>query len=420
MKPLNVELERARAEGDNEQPSNKRGGLALCLSGGGYRAALFHLGALMRLHQTELLHGVELISAVSGGSILSGWLATRYLTTRRSAAESFDQWCGRIDFSEVVIEPFRAFVGRDIRTWPVLRTFPYNWLWPSHRVRLLERAYAGQFGSLAISDLPDRPAFVFCATDLTFGVNWIFSKERVGDYMAGYLREPERIPLSEAVAASSSFPPVFGPVRFNHPGGFKSGKYRGRDADRLRSQIDLSDGGVYDNLATEPSLRRYSTVLISDAGAPFEFQTRRWYFRRLLRYTEVIGNQARTLRKRIYYTFRGHNNFDGTLWGLTGPFEKKIPSGYTPDLVEETIGRIRTDLDKFLDAEFDVLVNHGYFMCNDALEAKGFVPANAPAAEWPFPKMAESEAVRRALNRSGARIFHGRWFSGAFRRRWKG
>ncbi|HVI60419.1 MAG TPA: patatin-like phospholipase family protein [Luteimonas sp.] len=410
MKPLDVELERVRAEGDDEQPPAKPGGLALCLSGGGYRAALFHLGALLRLHQTGLLHEAELISAVSGGSILSGWLATRYLATRQSAAESFDQWCGRINFTAVVVESFRTFVSRDIRTWPVLRTLPYNWLWPSHRVRLLERAYAKQFGSVAIPDLPDRPAFVFCATDLTFGVNWIFSKRRVGDYMAGYLRQPGRIPLSEAVAASSSFPPVFGPVRFDRPGGFSRGKYSGRDADRLRSHIDLSDGGVYDNLAMEPSLRNYSTVLISDAGAPFGFQTRRWYFRRLLRYTEVIGNQARSLRKRIYYTFRSHGGFDGTLWGLTGPFVPK-PSGYAPDLVEDTIGRIRTDLDRFLEAEFDILVNHGYFTCNDALVAKGLVPASAPAAVWPFPKLAGPAAVRRALRGSDARIFHGRWFS---------
>lgn len=413
MKPVDVQLEQARADNDRAESNvtDERRGLALCLSGGGYRAALFHLGALVRLHETGLLARMELISSVSGGSIVSAWLATRYLATRRDADESFERWCIRIDFRDIVVEPFRRIVGRDIRTWPVLRTFAYNWLWPSHRVRLLERAYAKHFGDAAIADLPDTPAFVFCASDLTFGVNWVFSKERVGDYMAGYLRAPRRIPLSEAVAASSSFPPVFGPVRFAAGADdFKGGNYRQQDRDRLRAQIDLSDGGVYDNLAMEPALRRYATVLVSDAGAPFQFETRRWYFKRLLRYTEVIGNQARSLRKRIYYTLQRRGTFDGVLWELTGSPDGST-RGYDPSLVAEVIGRIRTDLDRFIDPEFEVLVNHGYFSCSDAIQGKQFMPAYSPDPDWVFPTMADQELVRRALRRSYARVLHGRWFT---------
>ena len=41
---------------------------ALCLSGGGYRAAIFHLGAMLRLHERGLLEDTDLFSAVSGGS----------------------------------------------------------------------------------------------------------------------------------------------------------------------------------------------------------------------------------------------------------------------------------------------------------------------------------------------------------------
>ena len=43
-------------------------GVALCLSGGGYRAMLFHLGALWRLNDAGLLRGLVRISSVSGGS----------------------------------------------------------------------------------------------------------------------------------------------------------------------------------------------------------------------------------------------------------------------------------------------------------------------------------------------------------------
>lgn len=44
-------------------------GIGLCLSGGGYRAMIFHLGALIRLNESGYLFQLKRISSVSGGSI---------------------------------------------------------------------------------------------------------------------------------------------------------------------------------------------------------------------------------------------------------------------------------------------------------------------------------------------------------------
>src|SRR5690242_8688552 len=55
-------------------------GVAICLSGGGFRATLFHLGALIRLNELGVLSNVKVFSSVSGGSILNGVLATRWST----------------------------------------------------------------------------------------------------------------------------------------------------------------------------------------------------------------------------------------------------------------------------------------------------------------------------------------------------
>src|SRR5690554_290073 len=422
MKPVDVQLEQARADKEKSQSAaesapGRREGTALCLSGGGYRAALFHLGALLRLHETGWLGQVRLFSSVSGGSIVSAWLATRFMAGRSGPGETFADWCQQIDFRAEVVEPFRAFAGDDIRTWPVLSTLPYNWFRPSHRVRKLEDAFARHLGGATLPDLPADPAFVFCASDLTFGVNWEFSRQRVGDYMAGYLREARSIRLARAVAASSSFPPVFGPVRFPaRARDFSGGNYRGKDGDELRAQIDLTDGGIYDNLAMEPALKHHRTVLVSDAGAPFEFETRRWFLKRLLRYTSVIGNQARALRKRHFHACRAHGAFDGVIWGLIGPFGPDDAgargAGYLEEFVSETIGRIRTDLDRFLPPEFEVLVNHGYFMCGHGLDAR---PGTRPPEglrewRWPYPDMADPDRVRHALRDSHARILHTRWF----------
>jgi NTE family protein len=59
----------------NRKPEN---GTALCLSGGGYRAMLFHLGALWRLYELGLLRTIKRISSVSGGSITAGVLGLNW------------------------------------------------------------------------------------------------------------------------------------------------------------------------------------------------------------------------------------------------------------------------------------------------------------------------------------------------------
>src|SRR5690349_24700851 len=49
-------------------------GIGLCLSGGGYRAMLFHVGALWRLNELGYLTRLTRVSIVSGGSIAAAVL----------------------------------------------------------------------------------------------------------------------------------------------------------------------------------------------------------------------------------------------------------------------------------------------------------------------------------------------------------
>ena len=384
-----------------------RTGRALCLSGGGYRAALFHLGALLRLHATGQLHGIDIISAVSGGSIASAWLATRYARGRRDDAESFANWCGRIDFKAEVVEPFRMVARQDLRSAPVLLTFAWNWLWPSTRVKLLRARYEKIFEGIELRDLPVLPAFVFCATNLTFGVNWEFSRRRCGDFQTGYLRRHGRINLATAVAASACFPPLFGPLRLGFKAeDFSGGSHRSTYGDHLRDRVELSDGGVYDNLGTEPVIKSCREILVSDAGAPFAFVAGEHVFRRLLRYASVVGNQAAALRKRLFFAGLRCGDFEGAYWNLGDRFDAGA-EGYSLGLCSDVISKVRTDLDKFTAAEFEVLVNHGYFSCVDGMETD---PAGSPALAWPYPDRSREDAVRAALRHSHRRFFHARWW----------
>ncbi len=404
-----VQLEQQKSiedRSDAEASEQDAGELALCMSGGGYRAAVFHLGALLRLHEVGLLHACALLSAVSGGSIVQAWLATRYVGGRNEG-EGFASWLSRIDFRAGVVEAFRAVARRDLRTWPILATLAHNWAWPRHRVQLLEAGYRRALGETTLGELPQAPEFVFCATDMTFGVNWEFRRQRAGDWLAGYLKAHEDITLAHAVACSSAFPPFFGPVRVQcSAGDFSRGKYRGADRDRLLARIDLTDGGVYDNLATEPAFkRRFGRVLVSDAGAPFAFRADAG-IRRLLRYTQVVQAQSVSLRKRLYFTRRSADLFSGAYWALVGE-ERDGPVGYGEALVREVIGRFRTDLDGLDDAEFEVLCNHGYGACANALlEMAG--PTEAAAATWPFPDWADEDRVRVHLGDSHRRRWLGK------------
>jgi NTE family protein len=57
-------------------------GIALALSGGSYRAMVFHLGALLRLNEVGLLGKLARVSSVSGGSITAGALAMSWKELR--------------------------------------------------------------------------------------------------------------------------------------------------------------------------------------------------------------------------------------------------------------------------------------------------------------------------------------------------
>src|SRR5262245_6271345 len=158
-------------------PNDSR--LALCLSGGGFRAALFHLGALRRLNELGILSKVDTIASVSGGSIVAVHLAT-HVRPWPTLGTAFDRW------HENVETPFLHFAQKDIRTWPLVTQvfFPWNWLRPSAAVAALEAYYQKRLTGLKLLDLPERPAFVFCATDMIYGVSWVFERRRVGSYRA--------------------------------------------------------------------------------------------------------------------------------------------------------------------------------------------------------------------------------------------
>ena len=216
-------------------------GIALCLSGGGYRAMLFHAGCLWRLNQLGLLGKLNRISSVSGrlhhrrrvGHELEGPrypAERRESPLRRSAHRSDPQAAG------TTIDEGAIFGGVFL---------------PG----TISDHVAGKYDSLlfhgkTMQDLPDEPRFVINATNVQSGVLMRISKPYMRDFRVGQILKP-KLPLAHAVAASSAFPPVLSPCEI------KVADYGMKfepatDGEDLNSppyttDLILSDGGVYDN-----------------------------------------------------------------------------------------------------------------------------------------------------------------------------
>ena len=97
-------------------PARQRSGIALCLSGGGFRAALFHLGAVRRLNELGILANLAAISSVSGGSIMAAHLALNW-ERYTGSTEEFDKAASHL----------LDFIRLDVRN-RILRRFPLGLL----------------------------------------------------------------------------------------------------------------------------------------------------------------------------------------------------------------------------------------------------------------------------------------------------
>jgi NTE family protein len=372
-------------------PREQREGTALCLSGGGYRAALFHLGALRRLNELGILAQVDTLTSVSGGSIFAAQLATHL--AREPGAWPGD---GGIvsGWEEGVAQPMRAFTRRNIRTKAALRGFhPLRWF----------------------DQLPARPRFVICASDMRFREQWVFdSAGRIGSSSAGSFSPTAEWTLARAVAASSCVPGAFRAMRVRDGvEQLQDGKYAGQDRERLVRSIDLADGGVYDNLGIEPVWRDHAVVLVSDAAPSLSVDPPMRPVWSALRYAVTLLEQATEVRKRWLLANFMRGDMAGSYWSVASKpshFELDPPlPGYSDELVERFISQVRIDLDVFSEGEIAVLENHGYLIAETAIRRHApELATETPPLAIPHPDWMDEERAAAALADSSRTRFFSR------------
>ena len=242
--------------------------VGLALSGGGSRAIAFHLGCLRALHDLDLLNRIQVISSVSGGSVISAMYAY--------SSDSFRE------FDERVVELLRRGLHGDIfrevfRPVSIAKVLQSRIIvsvcFVVRRIIRLVRAFVRQGASPNLSLPPARKysrteAFrdviakslfggtivrdvargslhtVINATELRTGSAFRFGSQASGCWRFGTIA-PEDALVADAVAASAAYP-VYLPALER--------KYRftknGRTADPTR--VLLTDGGVFENLGVSP------------------------------------------------------------------------------------------------------------------------------------------------------------------------
>jgi len=365
--------------GDENAKGGPQDGVALCLSGGGYRAMIFHVGVLWRLYETGVLQTVARISSVSGGSITAGLLALKWSELMRGQAPNIQT------FKKEVVEPLRS-LGR---TTIDVKAAILGLILPGRVSDRVAAAYESHlFGPATLQDLPDNPRFVFNATNVQSGALWRFMKPYMRDYRVGEVRKPT-VKLSKAVAASSAFPPVLSPVELELEETAFSPK-SGSDLQRppYTTRVILADGGVYDNLGLETAWKRYRTILVSDAGGKLqaEPEPKSDWGRHAYRVLDLVDNQVRSLRKRQVIDSFKDGVRSGAYWGirtnvLDYGLQKTLPC---PADATMKLAETPTRLQAMDDLLQERLINWGYAVCDAALR-KYVNPAIAAPADFPFP-----------------------------------
>lgn len=251
--------------------------MAVTISGGGARAAAFGYGVLRELRDTEfawegrrhnLLDATDVVSGVSGGSIIAAY----YATYGAERLPRFERDFLRQDFQRSLIN---------------LALLPANmlelgspWFGRSH---LLARQLDALYGGATFGDLerrPRQPQLVITATDLSRGSGFEFSWDQF-QLICSDLRS---VPLSFAVAASSAVPLLLSPMTLHnyadrcdpppphaprlagHRAGYRARLLQAharsyRDVAE-RPYVHLVDGGLADNLGVQRLLDR----TIADGG----------------------------------------------------------------------------------------------------------------------------------------------------------
>jgi len=437
--------------------------IGLALSGGGFRATLYHLGIVRFLRDAGALERVTHITSVSGGSILAAHLVLNW-----------DRYNGPPEEFEKAAKEVLDFVRMDVRN-RIVRRYPFaalatapRWIFRRPvkrrytRAGMLEHHYQKHlYGDTCLYELPESPELHILSTNLSEGCITSFTRSGIimqrrlpGDRVQFERIQAGLATVPLAVAASSAFPGFFPPIQLH------SGDIGASEASF--SHQAFTDGGVFDNLgirafrfiercwsescrptdadgreveveeaerkpeveqarearrrppaallaavggrpgsvpggddaedcdpegcepgdgtgmkpdhipgappAVRPDASGFDVVIASDAGAKLAI-TRDAFsgglIQTAMRSSDILMDRVWQLEKEIFGAARGF--LFTPIYRLVEPEED--PTAPLPVVQRQVVG-MRTDLDRFSDAEIRSLVQHGYCVARQACRAR--------------------------------------------------
>lgn len=360
--------------------------IGLAFSGGGYRATLFHAGAVIRLGELGLLSKIDRISSVSGGSITTGILAMAWPELK------FENSTGVVDPKTLMDNFTVPVIKATARTIDISVGIAGLVPFISAGNKLSEIYDRKIFHGMKLKDLPEHPKFIFNATNLQTGGLFRFTRDYLADWRA-LKSTTKTIRLSDAVAASSAFPPVLAPLRLdlrNETVVVPEGS-RWSHFELLKEPI-LVDGGVYDNLGLESIWKRCGIILAGYAGHNAEAEAVNFTYDHLLPMVNAFLAASIDWREATLVRLFKHKLADGIgerigAYWTAGTDIEAYPAkkaGWAPTPAELAKARdLPTRLAKFSPSEQTAALNAGYAYADRAIRAyllpDAALPTGAPA-----------------------------------------
>lgn len=335
--------------------------IGLSLSGGGSRAVAFHLGALRALEDLNLLDEVDIVSGVSGGSVMTGLLGysdAPFADIDRNAIAFLRRGLVRpalkkllyparamrlalnffaVALPTLVIDTAAAIASFTASLFPTFRPAAKavsRFYWPLRRrysrTHVVADAMADVVGTQNC-DAPTRQgkSIVFNACELRTGTAFRMSNERFTTWRYGWAPASE-LRVADAVTASAAYPPFLPPFDWMRP--FE------RDGKTKTHRAIVTDGGVFENMGVsvmEPgrdaqfSLISYNPdiIIASDAGAgqfTGEIVPSSWP-KRMTQVVSAVMRKVQDATKARLHDYARTGQIDAFVYAALGQIDRRVP-----------------------------------------------------------------------------------------------
>jgi NTE family protein len=308
--------------------------IGLSLSGGGYRATIYHLGTLKKLREMNILDKVDVMSTISGGSITGA-----YFGLHNKNFDEFEKGMIKIVKQDVINKVLVSkrfliiafFLLALFASIVYLLFTKYAWLSTAILIisiyllikyqykifpvsRIISSLYSKLFfENKLLGDLCEFPVIAINATNIETGRQFTFSRNKMSDSAYEFPLDKsapvrfkhQEFPLGLAAASSTCVPFAFTPIYIDKV-------YYQNQSDYERIRPCLIDGGVYDNQGVHKLTQKNSSyecdvIIVSDAGNMMpRFSSFNNVLQLLIRTSDIFMNRIKNYQmiQHVYENYR--------------------------------------------------------------------------------------------------------------------